>query len=314
MGSRLKGKVAVVTGAGRGIGRGIALLMASEGAAVVVNDLGVSLDGQGRDTSAADETVAEIKAAGGQAVANHESVADYHGAERIIDSAVSTFGRLDVLVNNAGILRDRMVFNLSEDDFDAVIAVHLKGTFNCSRHAAVRMREQKTGRIISMSSTSGLYGNPGQANYGAAKDGIAGFTRVVSRDLGRYGITVNAIAPAAATRMTATVGDAARQARAKAGIASMGAEARTLLPRPQREPDDVAPFATYLASDAAAGINGQIFVVMGGIISLTNYPAPVRTITKPTRWRPEEIAALFPSTLGMDLVNPAPAQSPKAEG
>jgi len=309
MGSRLKGKVAVVTGAGRGIGRGIALLMASEGAAVVVNDLGVSLDGQGRDTSAADETVAEIKAAGGQAVANHESVADYRGAERIIDSAVSTFGRLDVLVNNAGILRDRMVFNLSEDDFDAVIAVHLKGTFNCSRHAAVRMREQKTGRIISMSSTSGLYGNPGQANYGAAKDGIAGFTRVVSRDLGRYGITVNAIAPAAATRMTATVGDAARQARAKAGIASMGAEARTLLPRPQREPDDVAPFATYLASDAAAGINGQIFVVMGGIISLVNYPAPLRTITKATRWRPEEIAALFPSTLGMDLFNPAPAQS-----
>jgi 3-oxoacyl-[acyl-carrier protein] reductase len=314
MGTRLQGKVAVVTGAGRGIGRGIAMLMASEGAAVVVNDLGVSLDGQGRDTSAAEETVAEINAAGGQAAANHESVSDYRGAERIIDQAVATFGRLDILVNNAGILRDRMIFNLSEEDFDAVIAVHLKGTFNCSRHAAVRMREQKGGRIISMSSTSGLYGNPGQANYGAAKDGIAGFTRVISRDLGRYGITVNAIAPAAATRMTASVGDAARQARTKAGIASMGAEARTLLPRPQREPDDVAPFATYLASDAAAGINGQVFVVMGGIISLTNYPAPVRTITKPTRWRPEEIAALFPSTLGMDLVNPAPAQAPKSEG
>jgi len=312
MGSRLQGKVAVVTGAGRGIGRGIALLMASEGAAVVVNDLGVSLDGAGRDTSAADETVAAITAAGGQAVANYDSVADHRAAEAIIETAVSRFGRIDVLVNNAGILRDRMVFNMSEDDFDCVIAVHLKGTFNCSRHAAVRMRAQRGGRIISMSSTSGLYGNPGQANYGAAKDGIAGFTRVASRDLGRYGITVNAIAPAAATRMTATVGDAARQARQKAGIASMGAEARTLLPRPQREPDDVAPFATYLASDAAANINGQIFVVMGGIISLTNYPAPLRTITKPTRWRPEEIAALFPSTLGMDLLNPAPAQPPKA--
>ncbi|MEO8605232.1 MAG: SDR family NAD(P)-dependent oxidoreductase, partial [bacterium] len=165
MGSRLKGKVAAITGAGRGIGRGIAILMASEGAAVVVNDLGVNLDGQGRDTSAADETVAEIKAAGGEAVANHESVADYRAAEHIIEAAVSAFGRIDILVNNAGILRDRMVFNLSEEDFDAVIAVHLKGTFNCSRHAAVRMREQKAGRIISMSSTSGLYGNPGQANY-----------------------------------------------------------------------------------------------------------------------------------------------------
>ena len=211
-------------------------------------------------------------------------------------------------MNNAGILRDRMIFNMSEEEFDSVVAVHLKGTFNCSRHAAAHMRQQKAGRIISMSSTSGLYGNTGQANYGAAKDGIAGFTRVVSRDLGRYGITVNAIAPAAATRMTATVGDSARQARARAGVAGMGAEARSLLPRPQREPDDVAPFATYLASDAAANINGQIFVVMGGIISLLNYPAPVRTITKPTRWTPEEIAAMFPSTLGMDLFNPAPTQ------
>src|SRR5262249_7555714 len=153
-------------------------------------------------------------------------------------AAVKTFGRIDILVNNAGILRDRMIFNMSEDDFDAVVAVHLKGTFNCSRHAAVHMRQQKAGRIISMSSTSGLYGNTGQANYGAAKDGIAVSRRGGARALGRYGVTVNAIAPAAATRMTATVGDAARQARARAGVASMGAEARGLLPRPQRDPDD----------------------------------------------------------------------------
>jgi NAD(P)-dependent dehydrogenase (short-subunit alcohol dehydrogenase family) len=308
MGNRLRNKVAVVTGAGRGIGRGIAMLMAAEGAAVVVNDLGGNIDGSGQDASAADDTVRAIAAAGGTAVANYDSVSDFRAAERIVEAAVRSFGRIDILVNNAGILRDRMIFNLSEEEFDAVVAVHLKGTFNCSRHAAAHMRQQKAGRIISMSSTSGLYGNTGQANYGAAKDGIAGFTRVVSRDLGRYGITVNAIAPAAATRMTATVGDAARQARARAGVASMGAEARALLPRAQREPEDVAPFATYLASDAAANINGQIFVVMGGIISLVNYPAPVRTITKATRWTPEEIAALFPSTLGMDLFNPAPAR------
>jgi NAD(P)-dependent dehydrogenase (short-subunit alcohol dehydrogenase family) len=309
MGERLKEKVAIVTGGGRGIGRGIAMLMASEGAAVVINDLGGSVDGLGNDVSVADETVAAIRAAGGRAVANHDDVADFAAAENIVRTAVNEFGRLDVLVNNAGILRDRMIFNLGEEEWDSVVRVHLKGSFNCARHASRRMREQKQGgRIISMSSTSGLYGNTGQANYGAAKDGIAGLTRVISRDLGKYGITVNAIAPAAATRMTATVSDRARAARAKSGVAGMGAEARSLLPRPTREAEDVAPFAVYLASDAAAGINGRIFVVMGGIISLLNDPAPVRTITKATRWAPEEIAALFPSTLGMDLFNAAPGE------
>jgi NAD(P)-dependent dehydrogenase (short-subunit alcohol dehydrogenase family) len=301
MGKRLNGRVAVVTGAGRGIGRGIALLLASEGAAVVVNDLGVSVGGDDASATPAEEVVEEIRAAGGNAVANADSVADFAAAENIIHTAVSEFGRLDILVNVAGILRDRMVFNLSEDDWDAVIKVHLKGTFNTVRHASRRMREQQGGRIVNFSSTSGLYGNSGQANYGAAKDGIAGLTRVVSRDLGKYGITVNAVAPVARTRMTQTVSDAARQARASRGI-SAGAPAVDL----RMEPEDVAPMVAWLCTDAAKDVNGQFFLVRGGVISLLNYPAPARTITKRGRWSADEIAALFPSTFGMDLVNPAP--------
>jgi NAD(P)-dependent dehydrogenase (short-subunit alcohol dehydrogenase family) len=306
MGNRLSGRAAVVTGAGRGIGRAIAELLASEGAAVVVNDLGGNVDGSGAAASVADEVVAAIRARGGTAVANHDSVADFRAAERIVDTAVKEFGAIDILVNNAGILRDRMLFNMSEEEWDSVIAVHLKGTFNCTRHAAARMREQRRGRIVSMSSTSGVFGNSGQANYGAAKDGIAGLTRVVARDLGKYGITVNAVCPGASTRMTQTVSDQARSARQKSGIQSPGGQRTFQLEH--TGPENVAPWVVYLATDAAAHVNGQVFFVMGGLIALLNYPAPVRTMATAGRWTPEDIATLFPRTLGLELVNPAPAR------
>ncbi len=303
---RLDGKAAVVTGAGRGIGRAIAELLAAEGAAVVVNDVGSDVDGRGAGTSVADEVVAAIREKGGRAVASHESVADYAAAERIVGAAVREFGAIDVLVNNAGILRDRMLFNMSEEEWDAVIAVHLKGTFNCTRHAAVHMRQQRRGRIISISSTSGVYGNSGQANYGAAKDGIAGFTRVVSRDLGRYGITVNAVCPGALTRMSQTVPQGARRMRAERGLETSFEERG--FPLRNFGPENVAPWVVYLATDAARDVNGQTFLVMAGLVALLGYPAPIRTIQKDGRWTPEEIATIFPHTLGMDLANPAPPE------
>ncbi|TMA38599.1 MAG: SDR family NAD(P)-dependent oxidoreductase [Deltaproteobacteria bacterium] len=304
---RLDGKAAVVTGAGRGIGRAIAELLAAEGAAVVVNDLGSEVDGRGAQVSVADEVAAAIRAQGGRAIASHESVADFRAAERIVGTAVREFGAIDVLVNNAGILRDRMLFNMSEEEWDAVIAVHLKGTFNCTRHAAVHMRQQRRGRIISISSTSGVYGNSGQANYGAAKDGIAGFTRVVSRDLGRYGITANAVCPGALTRMSQTVPQDARRMRVERGLET-GFEERGF-PLRNFGPENVAPWVVYLATEAARNVNGQTFLVMAGLVALLNYPAPVRTIQKGGRWTPEEIATIFPHTLGLDLANPAPPET-----
>ena len=277
----LEGKVAVVTGSGRGIGRGIALLFAQEGAKVVVNDPGVNTDGSGHDNGPADQVVAEIKQAGGDAAASYDSVATVDGGEAIIKKAVDTFGRLDVLVNNAGILRDRMIFNMSEEEWDAVIAVHLNGHFNCTKPASIIFRQQRYGRIINFSSGSGLIGMPGQANYGAAKSGIAGFTRVVAKDLGRYGVTCNAIAPGAATRMTATVSDQSRQLRSRAGITSGGGQQRPAGPPPLRDPEYVAPMVAYLASDDAWNINGQIFHVAGGSVGLAHHPTPLRTLWKP---------------------------------
>ncbi len=301
----LEGKVAVITGSGRGIGRGMALLFAQEGAKVVVNDPGVSTDGSGHDNGPADQVAAEIKAAGGDAIANYDTVATADGGEAMIKAALDGFGRIDILVNNAGILRDRMIFNMSEQEWDDVIAVHLKGHFNCTKPASIVMRQQRYGRIINMSSTSGIIGNPGQANYGAAKSGIAGFTRVVAKDLGRYGVTCNAIAPGAATRLTATVPDASRELRARAGISGAAANRAPAMP-PLRDPEYIAPMAGYLASDDAWNINGQIFHVMGGMVGLAHHPTPMRTLWKPAMWTLDELCELVPKQMLAGIPNPAP--------
>ena len=290
----LDGKAVVVTGAGRGIGRGVAELAAAEGAKVVVVDPGVATDGSGSDKGPADDVVDTIRRAGGTAVPNYDSVASMAAGERIIQTCIDNFGRIDCLINVAGILRDRMVFNMSEQEWDDVIAVHLKGHFACTKAAIVLMRQQRYGRVINFSSQSGLVGNTGQANYGAAKSGVAGFTRVVARDLGRYGITCNAIAPRALTRMTGDLGGAAKGALSASEFAEM-------------PPDYVAPMACFLATDDAWNINGQIFLVYGGTVSLLAHPVPYRTILKPGDglWTLDELSEMVPNLMA-DIANPAP--------
>jgi len=252
------GRTCIVTGAGRGIGREYALMLAAEGASVLVNDLGGSRDGTGADRGPAAEVVAEIEAAGGTAAANTDSVADFEGAGRMVAQAVDTFGRLDVVVNNAGILRDRMLANMTEAEWDAVINVHLKGTFAPAHHAAAHWRERsKAGeevraRLINTSSVSGIYGNAGQTNYGAAKAGIAAFSFIASLELGRYGVTVNAVAPAALTRMTedlgmGTVDEAAREAMS---------------------PRWIAPVVTWLASEHSSAVTGRVIEASGQVLAI----------------------------------------------
>lgn len=302
----LKDKVAIVTGAGRGIGRGVAMMMAAEGASVVVNDLGGAVDGSGNSSSPADEVVSEIKNAGGSAVANYDSVSSMEGGENIVKTALDSFGKLDIVVTPAGILRDRMIFNLTEQEWDDVIAVHLKGTFSVVKYACILFRQQRSGRIITFSSESGLFGNTGQTNYGAAKSGIAGFTKVVARDMGRYGVTANSIAPRAATRMIATIPDVAGQMRAQRADAD-----ETPPERPVLNPDDIAPFACYLASDLASNVNGQTFLIHGSNITLLSQPRRIRTIFKQGRFTLDEISKLAPAELTQGLVNPSPVQPPR---
>ena len=313
MGEALKGKVAVVTGSGRGIGRVIALALAAEGAKVIVNDPGVALDGTGADKAVADEVVEEIRTMGGEAVANYDSVGSMEGGERIIKTAVENFGRLDILVNCAGILRDRMIWNMTEEEWDAVINTHLKGHFACTKAACLVMRQQRSGRIINISSTSGLHGNAGQANYSCAKAGITGFTKSCALALGRYGITVNAVCPAAATRMTATIPpDRLRQLMAQRGVQfPEDTPMEELFKMMLGDPEDVPPIIVYLASDEAADINGQIFGASGGRISLYAPWTEAKTITKEGRWSIEELRETVPKTLAEGLVNLAPPQSAK---
>jgi NAD(P)-dependent dehydrogenase (short-subunit alcohol dehydrogenase family) len=280
----LDGRVAIVTGSGRGIGREFALCFASEGAKVVINDVGVSLDGQGTADDPAAQVCKEIAELGSEAVPNYDSVSDFEGAGRIVQSAVDAFGTVDIVVNNAGIVRDKTLLKMDESDFDAVVAVHMKGTFNVTRHAAEVMKAKEYGRIVNITSSAGLRGNFGQTNYGAAKAGIMGMTFVWSMELGRYGITCNAVAPAGATRMTAALYERS------------GKE-----PPPEENPALNAPLVAYLASEQAAHVNGQILGRTEYSYTIFQHPKQIAWMGKDGGWTPAEVAARFDSGLGQHL-------------
>jgi NAD(P)-dependent dehydrogenase (short-subunit alcohol dehydrogenase family) len=300
--TRLQGKVAIVTGAARGIGRGHAMLLAEQGASVVVNDLGGEWDGSGADQRPAQLVVDEIVAAGGKAVANYDDVSDWEGGQRLINQAIEAFGGLDILICNAGILRDRMTFNMTEEEWDSVIKVHLKGHFVPVRWAAAYWRERfketgeaVNGRIVLTSSESGLFANPGQLNYDAAKSGIATMAIVLARELERFGVTVNAIAPRARTRLTEnTFGSR------PAGEGEFDA----------RDPDNVAPWVVWLCTEAAAHVSGQNFVVGGGTVQLASGWKIESAIEKPERWTLDELDDAWRDLFGDHPTAPAARRAP----
>jgi NAD(P)-dependent dehydrogenase (short-subunit alcohol dehydrogenase family) len=281
----LDGKVAIVTGAGRGIGREEALVLAGEGARVVVNDVGAGLHGEGsQDVHPAEEVVALIKEQGGEAAVNGDDISTWAGGKHVVEQAIDTFGSLDILVNNAGILRDKMSFNMDESDWDDVIRVHLKGHFAPTHHAAVYWRnrakagEDVSGRIVNTSSEAGLFGNAGQANYAAAKAGIAALTLVEARELGRYGVTSNAIAPRARTRMTETLFGGDGMSATEGAFDAW-------------DPRNIANVVGFLAAPSSADITGQIFVVFGGNIYAMSAYKPVGQLTREAAWSPEQLVA-----------------------
>jgi NAD(P)-dependent dehydrogenase (short-subunit alcohol dehydrogenase family) len=294
----LDGRVAIITGAGRGIGREHALLFASEGAKVVVNDLGGAVDGSGDDRTPAQQVVDEIRAMGAEAIANDDNVADWEGGRRLVASTVEAFGDLHVLVNNAGILRDKMLVNMTPEEWDSVIHVHLKGHFVPTRHAAAYWREKvKDGRevraaVVNTSSTSGLLGNPGQTNYGAAKAGIAAFTVIAAQELARYGVRVNAIAPAARTRMTEQTPGLEDIVKAPVDPASFDVW----------NPANISPLVAYLSTESCP-LTGKVLFVQGGIVRLFQPWTMTGTLQKNDRWTVAELAEKLPGVVGVDAAD-----------
>lgn len=285
----LEGKVALVTGGGRGVGRGICLAMAQAGAKVVVNDLGATLDGQADHEQPAAEVVAAIRAMGGEAVADGGSVADWKDASQMVRTAVDTFGRIDIVVNNAGILRDVMFHRMSQEEFDAVIAVHLKGSFNVSRAAAPHFKEQGSGAYVHMTSTSGLIGNFGQANYSAAKLGIMALSKSIALDMQKFGVRSNAVAPFAWTRMVSSIpSDTPEQKKRVEGLMKL-------------VPEKVAPFVVALCADEASHVTGQVFGVRNNEIYLFSQPRPIRTAHCGDGWTPERVLQTALPMFGNDL-------------
>ena len=300
---RLEGKVAIVTGGGRGIGRAECLSLASEGASVIVNDFGGGPDGSGGEEGPATQVADEITAQGGKAIPHHGDVADPATGEGLVQLALDRFGRLDILVNNAGILRDRMLHNMSDAEWNGVISIHLNGTFYCTRAAAKVFRSQRSGVVVNTGSESGL-GSMGQANYAAAKEGIAGFTRTVARDLGRYGCRANLIRPRAATRLT--LSDQLKEAIERAK--KSGDPAPELARIEHWVPEGVGPFVTWLCTDSAANVNGQDFVISAEQVSLMRQPTPATTIFSETPWTVDQLDNLLPESVVRGLRNEFPAK------